>query len=396
MSTPSDGLCPRFLRRGLIKPDKERMAAGVWSADARWLVMGTVTGEIFYWSSDGLIIQPRRIKVISFTSNQVTAMAWNNYANLLVNGSSNGYISYMDETFRETFVVEEAHGAPIKGLTYSPFDIKLASCSDDSNIHIWSGTRKTPELTLSGHQADVKCIDWHPYRSLIASGSRDAAIKLWDPKAGSCVSNLSSHKKQVNCLQWNQNGNWLATGARDQLVKVFDIRTMKEIEVYRGHNADVTTLGWHPHHEKILLSGAYNGSLIYWVAGHNQTPHTTINSAHKHSIDVLQWHPAGHIVMTASHDGIIKFWSREPPGSKCDKGDEDDQLFLAAGEPPSNPFKYNFGPLEIGSKNNIPPPSQEPPPSMIQQTTIPHNLNISNRESGRGAMSIFSSETLSN
>lgn len=371
VASPADGICAHFLRRGLIKPQKYQMCAGVWSADARWLVMGTVAGDVAYWSGDGLILQ-KAVPVLSFhpkdeqgnySNVQITAMQWNKYVNLLVCGGANGYLVYLDDTFSSTLVIEDAHTAPIKGLTYSPFDIKLASCSDDSNIHIWSGTRKVPELTLSGHQADVKCIDWHPYRSLVASGSRDAAIKLWDPKAGSCVSNLSSHKKQVNCLQWNQNGNWLATGGRDQLVKIFDIRTMKEIEVYRGHNADVTALGWHPHHEKILLSGAYNGSLIYWVAGHNQAPHTTINSAHKHSIDVLRWHPGGHLVVTASHDGILKFWAREPPGSKCERGDEDDTAAIAAGEPPTNSNKYAFGPLEIGSRNNIPPPSQIQPPA---------------------------------
>ena len=54
--------------------------------------------------------------------------------------------------------------------------------------------------------------------------------------------------------------------------------------------------------------------MIYWLCGHNQAPHTTIAFAHRQSIDVIAWHPAGHCVGTASHDGILKFWCREPPG----------------------------------------------------------------------------------
>ena len=86
------------------------------------------------------------------------------------------------------------------------------------------------------------------------------------------LSNIASHKKSVQCCEWNLNGNWLATGSKDANVKIFDIRTMKELESLRGHNSDVCSLGWHPQHESLLLSGGYNGSLIYWIVGHNQVP----------------------------------------------------------------------------------------------------------------------------
>ena len=29
-------------------------------------------------------------------------------------------------------------------------------------------------------------------------------------------------------------------------------------------------MAWHPIHETLMLSGGYNGSLIYWIAGQNQ------------------------------------------------------------------------------------------------------------------------------
>ena len=43
---PADGICAHFLRRGLIKPNKTQMNTAVWSPDARWLVLGTVNGDI--------------------------------------------------------------------------------------------------------------------------------------------------------------------------------------------------------------------------------------------------------------------------------------------------------------------------------------------------------------
>lgn len=52
--TPADGVCAHFLRRGLIKPQKTQMTCAVWTADARFLVLGTVTAELALWEGDSL------------------------------------------------------------------------------------------------------------------------------------------------------------------------------------------------------------------------------------------------------------------------------------------------------------------------------------------------------
>ena len=57
----------------------------------------------------------------------------------------------------------------------------------------------------------------------------------------------------------------------------------------------------------------------------------------RQSIDVIAWHPAGHCVGTASHDGILKFWSREPPGSTLEQEAKEFQ---------DNP-NFAHGPLEV-------------------------------------------------
>lgn len=36
------------------------------------------------------------------------------------------------------------------------------------------------------------------------------------------------------------------------------------------------------------------------------------------SVDVVTWHPLGHYLVSISHDGPVKFWCREPPGSSLD------------------------------------------------------------------------------
>jgi hypothetical protein len=53
-SNSADGICAHFLRRGLIKPNKTQMTTALWSTDARWLVLGTIAGDIALWEGDTL------------------------------------------------------------------------------------------------------------------------------------------------------------------------------------------------------------------------------------------------------------------------------------------------------------------------------------------------------
>jgi polyadenylation factor subunit 2 len=84
-------------------------------------------------------------------------------------------------------------------------------------------------------------------------------------------------------VKWNINGNWLISASRDQLLKLFDIRMMKEIQMFRGHKKEVTctnssmdlmflilvlAVTWHPFHEQLIVSGGWDGSILFWLAGY--------------------------------------------------------------------------------------------------------------------------------
>jgi polyadenylation factor subunit 2 len=44
---------------------------------------------------------------------------------------------------------------------------------------------------------------------------------------------------------------------------------MAEYAVLRGHQKEVSALKWHPIQDTLLLSGGFNGTLIYWVMGYS-------------------------------------------------------------------------------------------------------------------------------
>lgn len=52
----------------------------------------------------------------------------------------------------------------------------------------------------------------------------------------------------------------------------------------------------------------------------------------------MSWHPSGHLLATASHDCILKFWCREPIGSKLEP--------LTTETSAENLPTYYYGPLQ--------------------------------------------------
>ena len=301
-------------------------------------------------------------------------MAWTANSQILVSGDASGVILYFDSSMRNVGNIPDAHTAAVQGLSFAPSETKFASCGDDGLVGIWDWESKKPDRMFAEHLNDVKCVGWHPYRALIATGAKDNTVKLWDPRQATAASTIFGHKNTVLCLDWSVNGNWLATGSRDHLVKVFDLRQLKEVSVFRGHHREVTSLQWHPIHESVLASGGFNGAMCYWMMGH-QGPHTAIANAHNYSVNTLLWHPVGHCLATAANDGIVKFWSREAPGSQL----QQEQAEW------SDPLVIHHGPLPaaIGEKilapNDANPTPTAPLAGATSAPTSRQNQNNQNQ-----------------
>jgi polyadenylation factor subunit 2 len=42
------------------------------------------------------------------------------------------------------------------------------------------------------------------------------------------------------------------------------------MSAFKGHNKEVTCVSWHPQHERLFCSGAFDGTLVYWIVGSEQ------------------------------------------------------------------------------------------------------------------------------
>ncbi|EZA53317.1 pre-mRNA 3' end processing protein WDR33 [Ooceraea biroi] len=282
-----------------------------WTPEGRRLVTGASSGEFTLWN--GLTFNFETI--LQAHDSPVRTMVWSHNESWMVTGDHAGYVKYWQSNMNNVKMFQ-AHKEAIRGLSFSPTDHKLATCSDDGTVRIWDFLRCHEERILRGHGADVKCVHWHPQKGLVISGSKDnqQPVKLWDPKTGQSLATLHAHKSTVMDVKWNENGNWLVTASRDHLLKLFDIRNLsQEVQTFRGHKKEASSVAWHPSHEGLFCSGGSDGAILFWHVGADKEV-GAIEQAHDSIVWTLAWHPLGHILCSGSNDHTSKFWTRNRPG----------------------------------------------------------------------------------
>ncbi|KIP09290.1 hypothetical protein PHLGIDRAFT_67817 [Phlebiopsis gigantea 11061_1 CR5-6] len=331
----STSLCTKFVH---TSTNKIRCPVNcvTWTPEGRRVLTGSTSGEFTLWN--GLTFNFETI--LQAHDSAVRTMQFSHSGAYLASADQSGIIKYFQPNMNN-LTAWQGHREAIRGLSFSPDDGRFATASDDSTIRIWSFEESREERVLTGHGWDVKCVEWHKTKGLLVSGSKDNMIKFWDPRTGTVLSTLHYHKNTIQALQWSPDGNLVASASRDQTVRVFDIRAMKEFRVLRGHKKEVCSIAWHPLHP-VLVSGGSEGAVLHWdlsaaatpepSAGPSITPvqptaRATLSQAHDSNVWSMQYHPLGHILVTASNDHTTRFWCRERPGDAS-------SVFSGGGEKP--------------------------------------------------------------
>ncbi|KAJ2945648.1 hypothetical protein O0L34_g479 [Tuta absoluta] len=307
---PINAVTTRFVKTATNKM-RCPIFAVAWTPEGRRLITGASSGEFTLWN--GLTFNFETI--LQAHDSPVRSMVWSHGEGWMVTGDHSGFIKYWQSNMNNVKMYQ-AHKEAVRGISFSPSDSKIVTCSDDGTLRIFDFYRCQEERILRGHGADVKCVQWHPTKALIVSGSKDnqQPIKLWDPKSGTALSTLHAHKSTVMDLKWNENGNWLITASRDHLLKLFDIRKLgTELQVFRGHKKEASSVVWHPTHEGLFCSGGSDGAILFWNVGTDKEV-GCIEGAHESIVWTMAWHPLGHILCSGSNDHTSKFWTRNRPG----------------------------------------------------------------------------------
>ncbi len=113
------------------------------------------------------------------------------------------------------------HKDYVRNAVWSPDGDKIASCSRDNTIIIWSSVTANPIFVLTGHTDFVNNIAWSPNGSMLASASSDCTARVWDVQTGEEIQHMS-HGTYVHDVAWFSDGSSLASISGENIVIIWN------------------------------------------------------------------------------------------------------------------------------------------------------------------------------
>jgi len=169
-----------------------------------------------------------------------------------------------------SFSFDSQHSDMIHDAQYDYYGKRLATCSSDKTIKIFSKTENSIEFVtdLIGHEGPVWAISWaHPkFGVKLASASYDRKVIIWSEERGNWTKSYiySGSELSVNSIAWGpyENGLVLACGSSDGSVSVLSLSANNEwVNVkFSAHKNGVSAVSWAPSSQPLSILSVSAGT----------------------------------------------------------------------------------------------------------------------------------------
>jgi WD40 repeat protein len=199
------------------------------------------------------------------------------------------------------------HEKPVNAVAFSASGTFLASASEDRTVRLWHVSKHFCITALRGHTASVTAVTYSPSETLLASASEDGTVRLWDAKARKAIGVLGSHNGPVNDVIFSADGNLLLSGGEDQVVKWWDVAQRTEQRTFSAPDS-VHRLALSPDSRLLALALSSSGLILIDTASQNQIASVRYADYNANCVRGLTFSPDGTLLIAASLDGAIRVW----------------------------------------------------------------------------------------
>ena len=227
----------------------------------------------------------------------------------------------------------KGHQDSIWSSAFHPDNTKVVTASDDRTARLFDVVTGDIINTLP-HDGAVNVVKVSPNGQWIVSGGNDATVKIWSGRTGELYSVFDEHQQAILEANFSPDSQLLATASRDHSVIIWDLKAKKKINHFKKHGTAVTYCVFSPD-GKLVASSSKKGIIFLWDPQTGRVSHTLTGHQCRDqtcAVWMLDFHPSGHMVASASLDGTAKLWAldRKTPPISLDHGG---QVYIARFSP---------------------------------------------------------------
>ena len=165
------------------------------------------------------------------------------------------------------------------------------------------------------------------------AGSESRAAPKIEPEKTHVTLEYAHNRPLTACL-WDPLGRYIFFGAEDNGLHRFELKS-QQVTSFGVHDSWVRAIGSTPD-GRMILSGGYDGRLIWWPAAEDQPEPIRIVEGHQGWIRALDVSPDGRWVATCGNDHRVRLWETETGRLGCTFEGHDHHVYNVAFDPGGN------------------------------------------------------------
>lgn len=179
-------------------------------------------------------------------------------------------------------------------------------------LGLWRALEGQLLHTYQSFGAGASMAAFSPKGRLLASGDTDGKIRLWDVIHGRLLQTLALHAEAPWGITISADGRLLASSGVDGTIGLWDAQQGKLWQRLHVQRCSIPALAFTPDGQ-FLASGDIEGTVALWrlTRQSDATLHAELVYCFRpHTLEVhaLLFDGAGELLITSSHDGLVRIW----------------------------------------------------------------------------------------